>query len=128
MSLSWNEIRHRSVRFSKDWAQATSEQAERQTFWNEFFEVFGIKRKTVASFEEPVRKLSGQWGFIDLFWKGFLLVEHKSAAKPLNKATSQANDYIQGLVSTGRQEETPRYVIIRTFSGSLCMTTRKEPR
>ena len=115
MPLSWNEIRDRAVRFSKDWAKATSEQAERQTFWNEFFEVFGIKRKTVASFEEPVRKLSGQWGFIDLFWKGVLLVEHKSAGKPLDKATSQANDYIQGLVSTGRQEETPRYVIISDF-------------
>jgi hypothetical protein len=115
MPLSWNEIRDRAVRFSKDWAKATSEQAERQTFWNEFFETFGIKRKTVASFEEPVRKLSGQWGFIDLFWKGVLLVEHKSAGKPLDKATSQANDYIQGLVSTGRQEETPRYVIISDF-------------
>jgi type I restriction-modification system DNA methylase subunit len=115
MPLSWNEIRDRAVRFSKDWAKATSEQAERQTFWNEFFDVFGIKRKTVACFEEPVRKLSGQWGFIDLFWKGVLLVEHKSAGKPLDKATSQANDYIQGLVSTGRQEETPRYVIISDF-------------
>ena len=115
MPLSWNEIRDRAVKFSKDWADAKSEQAERQTFWNEFFEVFGLKRKTVASFEEPVRKLSGQWGFIDLFWKGVLLVEHKSAGKPLDKATSQANDYIQGLVSTGRQEETPRYVIISDF-------------
>ena len=115
MPLSWNEIRDRAVRFSKDWAKATSEQAERQTFWNEFFDAFGIKRKTVACFEEPVRKLSGQWGFIDLFWKGVLLVEHKSAGKPLDKATSQANDYIQGLVSTGRQEETPRYVIISDF-------------
>lgn len=115
MPLSWNEIRDRAVRFSKDWTNATSEQAERQTFWNEFFEAFGIKRKTVACFEEPVRKLSGQWGFIDLFWKGVLLVEHKSAGKPLDKATSQANDYIQGLVSTGRHEETPRYVIISDF-------------
>ena len=105
MPLSWNEIRDRAVQFSKEWAAAKSEQAERQTFWNEFFEVFGLKRKTVASFEEPVRNLSGQWGFIDLFWKGVLLVEHKSAGKPLDKATSQANDDIQGLTSTGRQED-----------------------
>jgi hypothetical protein len=115
MPLSWNEIRENALRFSKEWAEATSEQAERQTFWNEFFEVFGLKRKTVASFEEPVRKLSGQWGFIDLFWKGVLLVEHKSAGKPLDKATSQANDYIQGLITTGRHEESPRYVIISDF-------------
>jgi hypothetical protein len=115
MPLSWNEIRDRAVQFSKEWSAAKSEQAERQTFWNEFFEVFGLKRKTVACFEEPVKKLSGQWGFIDLFWKGVLLVEHKSAGKPLDKATSQANDYIQGLISTGRHEEVPRYVIISDF-------------
>lgn len=115
MPLSWNEIRDRAVQFSKEWAEAKSEQAERQTFWNEFFEVFGLKRKTVACFEEPVKKLSGQWGFIDLFWKGVLLVEHKSAGKPLDKATSQANDYIQGLITTGRHEEAPRYVIISDF-------------
>jgi len=51
MPLSWNEIRDRAVQFSKEWAEAKSEQAERQTFWNEFFEVFGLKRKTVANFE-----------------------------------------------------------------------------
>ena len=46
------------------------EDAEAQTFGNEFFGVFGIKRRTVASFEEPVKKLSGNWGFIDLFLAG----------------------------------------------------------
>jgi hypothetical protein len=29
----------------------------------------------VASFEEPVRKLSGDYGYIDLFWPGIVLVE-----------------------------------------------------
>jgi hypothetical protein len=62
MPLSWNEIRHNAVAFAKDWADASRENAERQTFWNEFFAVFGVKRRVVASFEEPVRKLSGQWG------------------------------------------------------------------
>jgi hypothetical protein len=115
MRRSWNEIREHAIKFSKDWENATSEQAERQTFWNEFFDVFDVKRKIVASFEEPVKKLSGQWGFIDLFWKGVLLVEHKSAGKSLDKATSQANDYIQALITNGRHEEVPRYVIISDF-------------
>jgi len=115
MPLSWNEIRERAIRFSKDWADASSEQAERQTFWNELFDVFGIRRKLVASFEEPVRKISGQWGFIDLFWKGTLLVEHKSRGKSLDKAESQANDYIQNLVNEGRHDEVPRYIIISDF-------------
>ncbi|MCF7731009.1 MAG: hypothetical protein K9N23_04950 [Akkermansiaceae bacterium] len=79
--LSWNEIKHRSIAFSRDWKGTTSEKSERQTFWNEFFEVFGIKRRTVAAFEEPVRKLSGNWGYIDLFWPGRVLVEHKTAGQ-----------------------------------------------
>ena len=68
--LSWNEIRHRSVKFSREWKGTTSEKSERQTFWNEFFKIFGIKRCAVSSFEEPVKKLSGNWGYIDLFWPG----------------------------------------------------------
>lgn len=115
MPLSWNEIRERSIKFSKEWADAKSEQGERQSFWNEFFEVFGMKRKMVATFEEPVKKLSGQWGFIDLFWKGVLLVEHKSRGKSLEKASSQAMDYIQGLITTDRRDECPRYVIMSDF-------------
>ena len=75
MPLSWNEIRHNAVSFAKDWASAAREDAEAKTFWDEFFAVFGIRRRTVASFEQPVKKLSGNWGFIDLFWPGVLLVK-----------------------------------------------------
>ena len=65
MPISWNEIRHNAVAFAKEWAGVTRENAERQTFWNEFFAVFGIKRRTVPSFEEPVKNLSGNWDYID---------------------------------------------------------------
>ena len=112
MPISWNEIRHNALQFSKDWADESRENAERQTFWNEFFAVFGIKRRTVASFEEPVKKLSGSWGSIDLFWKGKFLAEHKSAGQSLDKAHSQAIDYIQALSDEGRHKEIPRYVAV----------------
>ena len=65
MPLSWNEIRHRAITFNKEWKGETREAAERQSFWNDFFNVFGVRRRTVATFEEPVKKLSGDWGFID---------------------------------------------------------------
>jgi len=39
--ISWNEIRQRAITFSRTWSDAAREQAESQTFWNEFFEVFG---------------------------------------------------------------------------------------
>jgi hypothetical protein len=116
MPISWNEIRHNAVAFSKEWADESRENAERQTFWNEFFAVFGIKRRTVASFEEPVKKLSGTWGAIDLFWPGILLVEHKSRGKPLDKATSQAMEYIHGLKNAGRDDDIPQYVIVSDFA------------
>jgi len=63
MPLSWNGIRHRAIAFGKEWTGETREAAERQSFWNDFFNVFGVRRRTVATFEEPVKKLSGDWGF-----------------------------------------------------------------
>jgi restriction-modification enzyme MmeI-like protein len=115
MPLSWNEIRHRAIAFANEWKGETREAAERQTFWNEFFNVFGMRRRAVASFEEPVRKLSGSWGAIDLFWPGKLLVEHKSAGEDLGKAHSQAMAYIRGLQDSGRGKEQPRWVVVTDF-------------
>jgi hypothetical protein len=108
MPLSWNEIKHRAIGFSREWKKAVSEKSDRQTFWNEFFEVFGRRRKHVAAFEEPVRNLKGNWGFIDLSWPGKLLVEHKSAGEDLGKAHAQGMDYVRGLIDTGRADECPR--------------------
>ena len=116
MPISWNEIRHNAIKFSRDWAGVTSERAEKQTFWNEFFQVFGIKRRVVASFEEPVKKISGQYGYIDLFWPGILLVEHKSAGQNLGKAESQAFDYVRQLANEKRLDEIPRYIIVSDFA------------
>ena len=72
MPLSWNEIRHRAIAFSKEWRGETREAAERQSFWNDFFHVFGVRRRTVASFEEPVEKFSNGWAFLGLFWTASL--------------------------------------------------------
>jgi hypothetical protein len=116
MPISWNEIRQNAIRFARDWAGARSEIAEKQTFWNEFFKVFGISRRTVANFEERVSNLSGNFDHIDLFWPGMLLVEHKSLGKDLGDAESQAHRYIGNLVSAGRHEESPRYVITSDFA------------
>ncbi len=116
MPLSWNEIRHRAIAFSKEWEGEKSEQAEKQTFWNDFFNVFGIRRRVVATFEEPVKKISGEYGYIDLFWPSVVLVEHKSLGGDLGKAESQAFRYIQDLARQGRQNEIPRYVIVSDFA------------
>ena len=116
MPLSWNEIRTRAVAFASDWADAARERAEAQTFWNEFFHIFGLRRRTVAAFEEPVKNLGGHADFIDLFWKGKLIAEHKSRGRDLGQAHLQAMGYIQSLHSEGRGDEAPRYVIASDFA------------
>ena len=115
MPLSWNEIRHNAIQFARDWSGARSESAEKQTFWNEFFAVFGVSRRTVGNFEERVHNLAGNYDRIDLFWPKMLLVEHKSRGEDLDEAKSQAHRYIANLIDAGRGDELPRYVIVSDF-------------
>jgi hypothetical protein len=112
MPLSWNEIRSRALEFSKRWENEYSEDAEAKPFWIEFLNVFGIDRKRVASFEEPVKKLGDKQGYIDLFWKGMLLVEHKSRGKNLDRAYTQALDYFPGI----KERDLPKYVLVSDFA------------
>lgn len=112
MPLSWNEIRDRALKFSREWADETSEDAEAKTFWDSFFDVFGVSRRRLASFEQPVKKSDGKGGFIDLLWRGILLVEHKSRGKDLDRAFKQATDYFPGL----KERDLPRYVLVSDFA------------
>jgi len=111
MPLSWNEIKQRAIAFSKEWETETSEKSESQSFWNEFFNVFGISRRRVGSFELPIKKADNKQGFIDLLWKGMILVEHKSRGKDLDKATQQAKDYFPNL----KEHELPKYILVSDF-------------
>jgi N-6 DNA Methylase len=111
MRLGWDEIKRRAKTFSEEWQQAHYEKGETQTFYNEFFEIFGIKRKQVAIYEQRVKLLKQKHGFIDLFWPGTLLVEQKSSNLDLDKAQGQALDYVQGIHPT----EQPRWVLTCDF-------------
>ncbi len=112
MPLSWNEIRDRSVSFVREWENESSEHAEAKTFWDEFFQVFGVSRRRLAAFEKHIKKANGRDGFIDLFWPGMLLAEHKSRGKDLDSAYDQATDYFPGL----SDNELPRYIIVSDFA------------
>lgn len=109
--LSWNEIKSRAYKFSKEWEDETSESAEAKSFWDEFFYVFGISRRRVATFEKSVKKVGGEQGYVDLFWKGVMLVEHKSRGKSLEKAYNQAKDYFPGI----KESELPKYILVSDF-------------
>jgi hypothetical protein len=111
MRLSTNELRVRAAAFAKKWADAHYEKGETQTFYNEFFEIFGIERRRVARYEEHVKKLNDKTGFIDLLWPKVLLVEQKSAGRDLFKAAEQAGEYFDAL----KDSEKPRYQLVCDF-------------
>lgn len=111
MALSWNEIKDRALAFSKEWEGTHSEEADAKPFLVEFFNVFGLNQRKVASFEHKVKKLGNSDGYIDMLWKGQLLVEMKSKGKDLTKAYGQAKGYIHGL----KQLDIPKYVLVCDF-------------
>jgi len=112
MPLSLNEIRDRSVAFVREWEGESSEDAEAKSFWDGFFNVFGVNRRRFAKFEHRVKKSGGEQGFIDLFWPSVLIAEHKSRGKNLDSAYAQATDYFHGL----KDSDLPRYVIVSDFA------------
>ena len=112
MPLSLNEIKDRARAFAREWADETSERAESQSFWNEFFHVFGVQRRRVAVFEQKAQRFSGSRnGRIDVFWPGVMLAEHKSAGVDLDVAFDQATDYFAGMADA----ELPRHVLVSDF-------------
>ena len=112
MPITLQEISSRAQAFSREWKHAESEDADAKSFWDAFFEVFGVSRRRVATFERRVKKIDGKDGYIDLLWKGTLLVEHKSRGKNLDLAYRQATDYFPGL----NENELPRYILVSDFA------------
>jgi hypothetical protein len=109
--INWNEIKARAITFSKDWEDVVSEEAEAKSFLDAFFQVFGISRRKFANFEFKVKKLNDKDGYIDLLWKGHILVEMKSRGQNLDKAFLQAKDYALSL----GDKELPRYILVCDF-------------
>lgn len=108
MALPLKEKRNRAHQFIKKYANAFKENAESQSFLNDFFHIFGVERYRVAVFEQAVKTdADGGTKRIDLFWPGHLLVEMKSAGQDLEKAFQQAYNYVLGL-----KEDLPRYVMV----------------
>jgi hypothetical protein len=112
MVLNWNEIKSRALLFSKTWADASNEDSQAKPFWLDFFEIFGITNKRVATFELHVKKLGGAQGFVDLFWPGVLLVEHKSRGKNLDDAVDQAIGYLPNVA----ERDLPQLVVVCDFA------------
>jgi type I restriction-modification system DNA methylase subunit len=111
MAISWNEIKSRAISFSKDWEDAHSETSHSQTFWNEFFNIFGISTRRVGLFEQFIRADDGSPRYIDFLWKGVILIEHKSLGRSLESAYQQAMEYCSRL----KEHELPKYILVCDF-------------
>ena len=115
MSISWNEIKPRAAQFVNEWkekAPAAREEADAQTFENDFFRIFGVERSQVAVFEHKVKLDDDARGYIDLFWKGHIIIEMKSPKENLDKAYAQARDYALAL----EPSKLPKVILICDFN------------
>ena len=86
MVISINEIKKRALEFSLEWKDESREHAESQTFWNQFFNVFGIYRRRYIQYNQPSETIDGK-GFIDIFcakWF-YLCAKLNFCAKPLHR-------------------------------------------
>ena len=119
MPLSWNEIKTRAAAFvlelkdrllSTD-SQTVREKADAQTFETDFLKIFGVDRKKVALFEHEVHFGDGERGYIDLFWKGHIIIEMKTPGKDLDKAYEQAKAYALTLP----QKDIPKGILTCDF-------------
>ncbi|EOR93876.1 Type II restriction enzyme, methylase subunit YeeA [Arcticibacter svalbardensis MN12-7] len=122
MALSWNEINDRAFAFSKEWAGTSNEEADAKPFLDAFFYVFGVYRNRVSFFEHRVKKLDNSNGYIDLLWKGVIVIEMKSLGKNLDKAFIQAKEYIHGL----KEHEVPKYVLVSDFNTFRLFDTEED--
>jgi hypothetical protein len=107
------EQQQRAREFVKRWTGETHERAEKDTFWNELFQIYGIDRRArTVKYEAAARRATtGRTGFIDVFWPGRILVEHKSKGEDLVKAMAQAVDYLGHM----EEEQLPTSLVVCDF-------------
>jgi hypothetical protein len=122
MPLSWNEIKSRATAFSKEWEGTQREEADAKPFLDAFFNVFDVSRRKIGTFEYKVKKLNDADGYIDLLWKGLILVEMKSLGKDLDKAFVQAKEYAQKLPA----HELPKYILVCDFNTFKLFDTEEQ--
>ncbi|MEZ4918292.1 MAG: type IIL restriction-modification enzyme MmeI [Saprospiraceae bacterium] len=110
MPLSWNEIKTLAQAFAKEWETESSEPREAKTFWDQFFQVFGVSAAEFACFESSVKKAGSKQGFIDLFWPVRDCRTQVKRERP-GLSIQQAIDYFPGI----KRRRTPKYILISDF-------------
>ncbi len=114
-TLAWDTYRQNATAFVHEWAAERDEKGEAHSYWDAFLKIFNLERRRFARHEGRVKREGNRQGFIDLIWKGKMLVEHKSAHldKPedFEKTFRQAMEYVAGLPPAER----PLRVVLCNF-------------
>jgi len=111
MDLSWDEIRDRAIQFSNEWNKNFDEEKDAKKFLYAFYDVFGIKKNTVAKFEYRIKKHEGHVNYSVLFWKRVLLIETRNKGVNLDIALEQAKEYMPGI----NMKDQPKYILVTNF-------------
>ncbi|MDR0464694.1 MAG: hypothetical protein LBG94_06205 [Treponema sp.] len=124
MPLTWNEIRLRASQFCDEWkdkSRTAIEKSDAYDFMTDFFNVFGVSRKRVAILESRINigvekdlfgeNISSKKGYMDLFYKGNIIIEMKSPGKDKAKAYLQAKEYAENL----NDKDLPSCILISDF-------------
>lgn len=110
--LTLDDLRNRALVFEKHHSNDADERQQAQSWIKDFLEgIFDIpKRKVNAGFEWRVKTESRQV-YVDHLLNGVILIEMKSRGKSLDKAKSQAYQYVMKL----KDEDIPQYVMLCDF-------------
>ncbi len=111
MPFSLAELRHRTAAFAREHADFSDEKSQAQTFWGNLLDALTPQGRRRARFEHRIKKQDGSQGYVDVFWPGTLLVEHKSAGRDLEAAYQQALEYLPNLPA----HELPPVIIVSDF-------------
>ena len=114
--LSNDEMKYRADNFIKKHKSDKSEKSQAQSYWKDFFDIFGVDANQIGEFEFPVvRESTGKPGFIDYYWRDKLIIEHKSLGKDLDKAFEQAIDYYNSLPKKHNKQNISLFQTLKTY-------------
>lgn len=120
--LDWKDIRASAAKFAIKYKDAKKESSLKQSFWIDFFKIFGLDPSELGAFEYHVSMLNGTGGEIDYFWPGKVIIEHKSAGKNLDNAEDQVYRYLLAIDdynATKKQDREkiayPEYIVVSDF-------------
>lgn len=120
--LTWEEIETRAVAFQTNWKNCSGdERQEAQTFEKDFMNVFGVDFRD-GFHEHQINLKTGSIGYIDYFLPEKILIEMKSKGQSLEKAYSQAMEYVHSL----KPEETPELVMVSDFETIRVYNLKKD--